>query len=170
MIVAQPARMVDVVHPRCAASSLEIPRASRTRRRDSGEMYSPRRYFRNATLRATTCSHSISASRVSSPTNWGPAELALTIRPERSHGLARRVARARVARVDCGLALVWRGISVRNGRLKLRLGRRHKQHRRGPTPLGGRYLSRYPEWVDRPHPAGWARNRAEAWGLGRSES
>ena len=58
------------------------------------------------------------------------------MRPERSHGLAR----ARGALFDCGLAVVWRGVAVRNGRL--RLGRRAQATPAGadPAPRDGIFL------------------------------
>ncbi len=156
----------DVQEERSTVVSPHLPRARSSRspvcaspsRRDSGAMYSPRRYFpqRNLAghhlltfyLRELSIAHKL-----------GPAELALTIRPGRGHSLARRVAE-RVAGADCGLALVWRGVAVRNGRL--RLGRRHKQHRRGADPARAVYFpgSRTGQ---RPHPAGWTRDRLGVW-------
>ena len=98
----------------------------------------------------------------------GPAELALTIRPGRGHRLARRVARARVAGADCGVALVWRGVAVRHGRLRLRSGLAKAQVARARADPA-RAVS-FPGYRtgQRPHPAGWARDRAEAWGLGKA--
>ena len=75
------------------------------------EMYSPRRYFPQRNLAGHHLlmfylrELSIVARKLRA------AELALSIWPGRVHRLARRVAE-RVARADCGLALVWRGVAV----------------------------------------------------------
>ena len=92
-------------------------RAAHHKVHQQSEMYSPRRYFPQRNLAGHHLltfylrELSIVARKLRA------AELALTIRPGRGHGLARRVARA-----DCGLALVWRGVAVRNRRLRLRSG------------------------------------------------
>ena len=68
---------------------------------------------------------------------------------------------------DCGLALVWRGVAVPTEGSGLGEGTSNTGG--GLIRLGGRYISRDPERGQRPHPAGWARDRAEASGLRRPE-